>query len=71
MSELIVKAVGGDTSGSSLVPFDKSLIPLGRMGDAQDMMGTVLYLVSRAGAYLNGNVTILDGGRLGTFPSTV
>lgn len=40
------------------------------MGDAQDMAGTVLYLVSRAGAYLNGNVTVLDGGRLGTFPST-
>lgn len=70
MSAPIVQAVGGDASGEGLIPLDKTAVPLGRMGDAQDMMGTVLYLVSRAGAYLNGNVTVLDGGRLGTFPST-
>lgn len=69
MSAPIVEAMGGSLSGGDLIPLDKNVVPLGRMGDAQDMMGTVLYLVSRAGAYLNGNVTVLDGGRLGTFPS--
>lgn len=65
-----MEALGGDASKGGLIPLDTSVVPLGRMGDAQDMVGTVLYLVSRAGAYLNGNVTVLDGGRLGTFPST-
>ncbi|POS78135.1 short chain dehydrogenase [Diaporthe helianthi] len=70
MSAPIVEAMGGSVSGEGLIPLNKNVVPLGRMGDTQDMMGTVLYLVSRAGAYLNGNVTVLDGGRLGTFPST-
>ncbi|KAL1867307.1 putative secondary metabolism biosynthetic enzyme [Diaporthe australafricana] len=70
MSAPIVEAMGGDASKGGLIPLDKTVVPLGRMGDTQDMEGTVLYLVSRAGAYLNGNVTVLDGGRLGTFPST-
>lgn len=70
MSAPIVEAMGGSLSGGDVIPLEKSVVPLGRMGDAQDMMGTVLYIVSRAGAYLNGNVTVLDGGRLGTFPST-
>lgn len=70
MSAPIVEAMGGDASSEGLIPLDTNLVPLGRMGDSQDMAGTVLYLVSRAGAYLNGNVTVIDGGRLGTFPST-
>ncbi|SPN99019.1 related to gluconate 5-dehydrogenase [Cephalotrichum gorgonifer] len=48
----------------------KTMIPLQRMGDEQDMAGAILYLASRAGAYCNGNVLIVDGGRLGNFPST-
>ncbi|KAG8170111.1 hypothetical protein KVR01_000856 [Diaporthe batatas] len=69
MSAPIVEKMGGSLTGGDLIPLDKSVVPLGRMGDAQDMTGTVLYLVSRAGAYLNGNVTVIDGGRLGTFPA--
>jgi NAD(P)-dependent dehydrogenase (short-subunit alcohol dehydrogenase family) len=48
----------------------KSQIPLERVGDEQDMGGAILYLASRAGAYLNGAVVVTDGGRLTTFPST-
>jgi NAD(P)-dependent dehydrogenase (short-subunit alcohol dehydrogenase family) len=39
------------------------------MGDEYDMAGQILYLASRAGAYLNGNTIVVDGGRLGRFPS--
>jgi len=45
-------------------------IPLKRMGSERDMAGTMVYLASRAGAYCNGAIILLDGGRLGTFPST-
>jgi NAD(P)-dependent dehydrogenase (short-subunit alcohol dehydrogenase family) len=70
MAAGIVQAAGGSMVGGGLIPMDKSKVPLGRLGDETDMAGQILYLASRAGAYLNGNVIVVDGGRLGTFPST-
>ncbi|TDL24125.1 NAD-P-binding protein [Rickenella mellea] len=49
---------------------EPSVVPLQRLGDEQDMAGLVLFLASRAGAYINGGVHITDGGRLGLFSST-
>ena len=54
-------------SGETEIPAE--MIPLQRMGDEQDMAGTVLFFASRAGAYCNGVVTTVDGGRLGNFPA--
>ncbi|KAI4721334.1 NAD(P)-binding protein [Aureobasidium sp. EXF-10727] len=50
--------------------FDKSYIPAERTGDEEDMAGTVLYIASRAGAYLNGNILMIDGGRLNIMPNS-
>ena len=36
--------------------------PNGRLGKAEDIAGTVVYLGSRAGSHLNGAVVVLDGG---------
>jgi NAD(P)-dependent dehydrogenase (short-subunit alcohol dehydrogenase family) len=36
--------------------------PLGRIGEADDIAGTAIYLASRAGAYLTGAVIPVDGG---------
>ncbi len=36
--------------------------PLARIGRPDDMAGTVVYMASRAGAFLNGSVIVLDGG---------
>ncbi|SPQ26859.1 e6bdad27-c5aa-431f-b837-c7bc8fb3779a [Thermothielavioides terrestris] len=69
MAAPIVEAAGGSMTGSSVIPLDKNVVPLGRMGDEVDMAGQILYLASRAGAYLNGNTIVVDGGRLGKFPS--
>jgi NAD(P)-dependent dehydrogenase (short-subunit alcohol dehydrogenase family) len=66
MSEPLVKAYGGESSEPAL---PKDVVPLGRMGGEKDMGGTLLYLASRAGAYLNGEVLTIDGGRLTQFPS--
>ncbi|MGI8920551.1 MAG: SDR family oxidoreductase [Solirubrobacteraceae bacterium] len=40
-------------------------VPLGRIGAPEDVVGTTLYLASRAGAYLTGTVIPLDGGITG------
>src|SRR5690606_10532521 len=39
-------------------------IPAGRFGSEEDIGGMVVFLASRAGAYLTGSVTALDGGLL-------
>ncbi len=36
--------------------------PMGRMAEAADMRGAVLYLASRAAAYTNGQNIVVDGG---------
>jgi NAD(P)-dependent dehydrogenase (short-subunit alcohol dehydrogenase family) len=36
--------------------------PLGRIGEPQDMAGVVIYLASRAGAYVTGSLLTVDGG---------
>jgi NAD(P)-dependent dehydrogenase (short-subunit alcohol dehydrogenase family) len=40
--------------------------PLGRIGEPDDIVGTVIFLSSRAGAYVNGIVIPLDGGMVAT-----
>jgi NAD(P)-dependent dehydrogenase (short-subunit alcohol dehydrogenase family) len=56
-------------TGGGFIPLERNVVPLGRMGDELDMAGQILYLASRAGAYCNGNTILIDGGRLGNFPS--
>ncbi|KAF3349672.1 hypothetical protein VdG2_02171 [Verticillium dahliae VDG2] len=65
MAAPIVKLYTGD--GQDM---PKAMIPMQRMGDEQDMAGVLLFLASRAGAYCNGAVIKIDGGRLENFPST-
>ncbi|KAK9417812.1 hypothetical protein SUNI508_01569 [Seiridium unicorne] len=48
----------------------KDFIPEQRPGDEQDIAGAVLFLVSKAGAYINGNALVTDGGRMGILPAT-
>jgi len=43
--------------------------PAERTGSEQDLAGLVLFMASQAGAYLNGEVMVTDGGRLAQLPS--
>ena len=40
-------------------------VPLGRIGEPDDVVGTVLFLSSKAGSYLTAAIIPLDGGIVG------
>ncbi|RDL36711.1 uncharacterized protein BP5553_06063 [Venustampulla echinocandica] len=40
-------------------------IPAGRWGTAEDFKGSVVYLASKASAYVSGHVLVIDGGWMG------
>ena len=55
---------GGVASGQN-EEFEKrysARVPMGRMADATEMVGAVLYLASDASSYVNGQNIIVDGG---------
>lgn len=39
-------------------------IPMGRPGEPEDLIGTVIYLASRASNYVTGQTIYIDGGRI-------
>lgn len=49
---------------------DRKVCPLERSGKEEEMAGTAIYMASRAGGYMNGNVVVIDGGRLGELPAS-
>jgi NAD(P)-dependent dehydrogenase (short-subunit alcohol dehydrogenase family) len=48
-----------DPAGRQMVA---SSVPRGRVGQPEDVAGTVIFLASRAGAYLTGAIVPVDGG---------
>lgn len=44
--------------------------PAERTGSEQDIAGTILFMASRAGSYLNGETMVTDGGRLAQLPGS-
>jgi len=50
--------------------FSRSYQPAERAGSIEDMAGVILYMASRAGAFLNGSVMLTDGGKIATMPAT-
>lgn len=50
--------------------FEANIVPAERAGNEEDIAGAILYMASKAGAYLNGSVVVVDGGRLSTLTST-
>ncbi|KAH7919466.1 NAD(P)-binding protein [Leucogyrophana mollusca] len=45
-------------------------VPLGRAGNLSDMAGPILFLAGPSGAYVNGAVWLVDGGRVGSVASS-
>ncbi|KAI0412263.1 hypothetical protein F5X98DRAFT_355344 [Xylaria grammica] len=61
---------GGIMSKNDGEGWPKSVVPEQRPGDPEDIPGAILYLASKAGAYVNGNILVTDGGRLSIVPSS-
>jgi NAD(P)-dependent dehydrogenase (short-subunit alcohol dehydrogenase family) len=56
-----------DEASDELTPRGRSIIdhtPMGRFGDPEDLLGTVLWLLSPASAFVTGVVVPIDGGFL-------
>jgi NAD(P)-dependent dehydrogenase (short-subunit alcohol dehydrogenase family) len=51
-----------DTDSDGVKKSIATYVPLGRPGEADDIVGAVTFLASRAGAYVNGTTLPLDGG---------
>ena len=45
------------------------MIPLQRLGKAQDVSNTVLYLASDLSSYVTGQTILADGGMFGIVPN--
>lgn len=57
----------GAFADAHIMPTDQS--PAERTGSEQDIAGIILFMASQAGAYLNGECMVTDGGRLAQLPS--
>ncbi|KAL1966831.1 hypothetical protein VTN77DRAFT_3796 [Rasamsonia byssochlamydoides] len=70
MSNPMFQSQGIPDKGITDETVPREIIPLGRAGSEEDIAGVILWMASTAGGYLNGNIVVTDGGRLGQRPST-
>lgn len=57
------------TAGGKTI-FPVSEVPAGTQGSYEDMASLILFMVGKSGTYHNGNVQVIDGGRLSVMPAT-
>ncbi|KAI1497738.1 short chain dehydrogenase [Biscogniauxia marginata] len=67
-SELATQMTYGQNP-SMETPEDDRYITAQRFGRDEEMAGTTLYIANRAGAFCNGLILVMDGGKLSTMPS--
>ena len=50
------------SDGGSINDYTKRSVPTGRLGNVKDVADATVFLFSRAGSYINGQVLAVDGG---------
>lgn len=65
----LLGSVKGHDAFSGAYKAEASMAPAERTGSEEDFAGTILYMASKAGAFLNGETLLTDGGRISTLPS--
>ncbi|RAL14649.1 SDR family oxidoreductase [Aspergillus homomorphus CBS 101889] len=70
LSEMSTMNFQDGDKGVSDGSFPRDMIPLTRAGSEQDMASLILWMAGPSGAYLNGNITVTDGGRVSAVPCT-
>ncbi|RFU75122.1 short chain dehydrogenase reductase [Trichoderma arundinaceum] len=68
MTERDIKASTTEIREEGSLP--GTFIPLARMGTEEEFAGAMLFLMSKAGGYVDGSVLLTDGGRLSIATST-
>jgi NAD(P)-dependent dehydrogenase (short-subunit alcohol dehydrogenase family) len=61
-SKLTAWMFGDDDVGKATAARSLSRIPLGRLGEVEDLMGMALYLLSPASDFCTGQIMYVDGG---------
>ncbi len=61
-SKLTAWMFGDDEVGKATAARSLSRIPLGRLGEVEDLMGMTLYLLSPASDFCTGQIMYVDGG---------
>ncbi|KAK9453549.1 hypothetical protein V1511DRAFT_505043 [Dipodascopsis uninucleata] len=69
-SEMTGGAADQTSNKNTLGDFPRSIIPLGRAGAENEIAGLALYLAAPTGAYCNGTVFVIDGGRVAMLPAS-
>lgn len=62
--ETSLRAMSGGASSSQMINQFVSRIPLGRMGEPDDIASAALFFASRASEYVTGATLVVDGGYL-------
>ena len=51
-----------EPQGEDFIKRYSSLCPMGRMGDENEILGPILFLMSSLSSYVNGHTLVIDGG---------
>ena len=54
-----------------LVDFISKRTPVGKMGQVDELVATILFLASKEASYINGETLVFDGGATGYAPETL